>query len=552
MVESVTATSRLDGPTGPSRGGPPNRLVVNGRYEVDLDDLLGAGGMATVYRGRDLRTRRGVAMRTLRTEYRQDPALRARFRDETRLQAFAAHPNIARVFDFYQETDACWAVHELVDGRSLRDLLDQNGVFAPADVANVLDQIADALADLHGRGVVHLDVNPRNVLVTAQGIVKLIDFGLAQTTGTVQEAIGGLTFGTAAYLSPEQAAGEPLGPAADTYALGCVVYELLTGSPPFSTEGDGRAKREVIEAHLHLAPRPLSLARPDLDLPESLDDVVGWALAKAPADRYRAAPAFARLFRAAVEDRTLSSSATTAPVSLIDVPPARPRSPIPGGFRRPVPVDPWRSFTGAPGGDASPPDGGGSASRPSGPDPGAVASSPPWVVIEERPRRGRAARFLGLPYRVGGRVVRRTRWLRRLAARLAFLLLLANVVLAGLLVALRGPEALFTRTASLEAGATARVVEDVYTMRAGPGLDTVPLAPLERGTRLDVTGPAEAADGLTWWPVRTTLDGETVSGHIAEPGIVAVQEGVAAEAWADARDRLAGLRSDAESWLTGE
>ncbi|MBA2753516.1 MAG: serine/threonine protein kinase, partial [Chloroflexia bacterium] len=228
MAESVTTTTHPGSLAGsPGGGGPINRVIVNGRYEVDLDDVLGSGGMAVVYRGRDLRTRRGVAMRTLRTEYRQDPALRARFRDETRLQAFAAHQNIARVFDFYQDRDACWAVHELVDGRSLRALLDGQGVFAPADVTNVLDQVADALADLHGRGVVHLDVNPRNVLVTPQGTVKLIDFGLAQTAGTVQEAIGGVTFGTAAYLSPEQAAGEPLGAAADIYALGCVVYELL-------------------------------------------------------------------------------------------------------------------------------------------------------------------------------------------------------------------------------------------------------------------------------------------------------------------------------------
>jgi len=137
-------------------------------------------------------------------------------------------------------------------------------------------------------------------------------------------------------------------------------------------------------------------------------------------------------------------------------------------------------------------------------------------------------------------------------ARLAFLLLLANVVLAGTLVALRGPEALLSRAATLDTGATARVAEEVYTMRAGPGLDAVPLAPLERGARLEVTGPGEDADGLTWWPVRTVLEGETLSGYIAGPGIVAVQEGIAAGAWADARDRLAGLRSDAGARLTGE
>jgi len=565
MVDSITTTTPIDDQTGPIRDGRPATLTVAGRYEVALDDVLGAGGMAVVYRGRDLRTRRGVAMRTLRTEYQHDPALRARFRGETRLQAFAAHPNIARVFDFHEEPSASWAVHELVEGRSLCDLIDANGVFSPDDVANVLDQMADALTHLHGRGWVHLDVNPRNVLVTERGSVKLIDFGLAQTAGTVQEAIGGATFGTAAYLSPEQAAGESLGPPADTYALGCVVYELLTGAPPFSAEGDGQPKREVIEAHLHRVPDAVSAVRPDLGLPEALDDVVAWALAKDPADRYASTTAFARLFRAAVEDRVLSSSSTTAPMALIDVPAARPRprTPTGGSLRsRPdgpssspdAPLAPEQRPTWPPdarrSGSFGPPAGAGSAAFA---PPATRAGADAWPPASMAPaRRGLIRRFLGLPYRVGGRLVRRTGWLRRLVGRLAFVVLLANVALAGAVWAVRGPDALLGRTAELGTGATARVVADVYTVRADPGLDAGPLATLPLGARLEVTGSPEAVDGLAWWPVRTTVEGESIDGYIAQPGIVAVHEGVAAGAWERARERLDRLPADAESWLTGE
>ena len=156
--------------------------------------------------------------------------------------AFLDHPNVAKVYDLLDEGEAPWAVLEFVPGRSLKDVVGDRGALPPAEVADLLDQIASALDHVHDRKLVHLDIKPQNLLLTPDGLVKLIDFGLAQPAGSTQELIGGTTFGTAAYLSPEQAAGEPVDCTADVYALGCVVYELLTGQPPFLAESQSEIK----------------------------------------------------------------------------------------------------------------------------------------------------------------------------------------------------------------------------------------------------------------------------------------------------------------------
>lgn len=511
MVDSTT-TTRIDDPVGGRRLGGP--ALVAGRYEVDLEAPLGGGGMALVYRGRDLRTRRAVAMRTLRAEYRRDPAIRARFRHETRLQAFASHPNIARVFDLHEDGDAPWAVHELVPGRSLFDLLEEHGPFAPADVANVLDQLGGALAHLHGRGLVHLDVKPRNALVNEDGMLKLIDFGLAQSTGTPQESIGGATFGTAAYLAPEQAAGEPVGPATDVYALGCVVYELLTGAPPFTSEAGDEGKREVIEAHLRQQPRPPSERRPDLRISGAVDDVVLWALAKAPGERFQAADGFARLFRSAVEGPTVQTWGTTAPVATVEAPVVRPVAP-----RRPDAVE--------------------------------------WQRDEEAPvpapvQRSGLGRRVGKGfYRLGGKMARRTGWLRRLIWRLTVLMLVVNLALAAAILVARGPSGLLPVEPSLHAGGRARVVEETYTVRAEPGLAGPFALAVSAGEMVDITGEPTRSDDLLWWPVVVVKDGKRVEGYIAQDGIAPEAEGVGVRLLDQGRQRLDTLRTEATAWLTG-
>ena len=293
-----------------AKSGEP-RTTIAGRYEVDLDAPLGAGGLSLVYRGKDLRTRRNVAVKTLRLEYRDDPQTRARFRREARLLAFLSHPNVIRVFDLVEDRGTSWVVLEHLSGRSVKDLLSERGTLDPAAAGRILDQVAAALSHLHERGLVHLDVKPQNLLLAEDGRVKLIDFGLAQPVGTVQQAIDGRSRGAADYLAPEQACGEPVDVTTDVYALGCVVYELLTGQPPFASGRPGNPRNDVVRARLAESAEPPSHVRPDLLLPAWVDDVLLWALAREPGARYGTVESFGpdlprgRRWRAGADIRTM-------------------------------------------------------------------------------------------------------------------------------------------------------------------------------------------------------------------------------------------------------
>ena len=255
------------------------RTTIAGRYELDLIAPIATGSISLVYRGQDLRTRRDVAIKTLRLEYRHDPETRARFRREARLLAFLAHPNVVRVYDFVEDRGVSWVVLEYLAGRDLRQIVADHGPLAPVDVVPLLDQAAAALAHLHDRGLVHLDVSVRNLLLTDDGTLKLIDFGVAQPVGTPRELITG---SAAACLAPEQAAGEPVATATDVYALGCVVYELVTGQPPFAGAGPNGGTHDAIRARLASPPPPPSRVNAALALPAWVNDAILWALAPDP------------------------------------------------------------------------------------------------------------------------------------------------------------------------------------------------------------------------------------------------------------------------------
>ena len=316
------------------------RTLIGGRYAIALDSPLGAGGMCLVYRGQDTRTRREVAVKTLRLEYRGDPETRARFRREARLIAFLAHPNVIRVVDFIDDRGTSWVVLEHVPGRTVKELVTETGALPVDTVAHLLNQAAAALDHLHAQGLVHLDVKPQNLLVTASGDLKLIDFGLAQPMGRPQEAINGHTFGTLGYLAPEQLRGEPVDATADVYGLGAVVYELLTGAPPYPDAASGEATNRLIRTRLSQMPLPPTIANPAAGLPAWVDDVVLWALALAPGARYGSAAAFARVFRAGTDGE--HPLPAPAPATLVEVPgtiiepPAPPRPAPPG----PAPASP--------------------------------------------------------------------------------------------------------------------------------------------------------------------------------------------------------------------
>ena len=460
--------------------------VIANRYEVELDHPLGTGGMAIVYRGRDLRTRRRVALKTLRLEYRGNPETRARFRHEIRRMAFLDHPNIARVYDLHEEADTEWAIMEFVPGRSLKAIVAERGALPPEEASDLLDQIAAALTHIHGHGLVHLDVKPQNLLVTEDGVVKLIDFGLTQPAGTSQELIAGATFGTAAYLAPEQAAGETVEAATDFYALGCVLYEVLTGRPPFVAEdqtgqkSDQETKHEIIRAHLETPPVAPSRLRPDLRLSGAIDDVLLWALAKAPGDRFGDVRQFAALFRSAL-DLHQAADRTTMPLGLDEVPW--------GAAPQPAPARPHRS----------------------GPAPEQTV-----VVAQGHEPRPVGARL----YRFGGKAARRTGWLRRTLWKLTGWVALANLVLALAILATDGPDGLLPGGANrLRAGGEAEVIVDELLLRVAPGTSQPTVGVVFASDRLEITGGAEQAEGMTWWPVEAEGDGDELSGYVWAGGI---------------------------------
>jgi len=473
-----TAANRATTATGPApeASAADPRATIGGRYEIDLSAPLAGGGICLVYAGRDLKARRPVAVKTLRLEYRDDPDTRARFRREARLLAFLGHPNVVRVYDFVEDRGATWVVLERIDGPNLKDHLAGRGPLPPAEVAPLLDQAAAALAHLHAKGLVHLDVKPQNLLLTDDGRIKLIDLGLAQAAGNPPQAPNGRAFGTAAYLAPEQACGDPVGPAADVYALGCVVYELLTGHPPFAAPPAGTAarpdptpappKHELIRARLERLPTPPTRLRPDLRLPAWVDDVVLWALARDPVDRYGGAELFARLFRAGVDGDEPGEGAT-----LVGPPPAPIELPRPP-----------------------------------------AATEPPRNVYAPLPEQPALVRL----YEAGGRAARRAASLRRRLWQAVAALLLANLLLAGALVLARGElPGLYAPAAELRPGATARAIADDLLVRAGPSFAAPAIGQLAAGTRVELTGEPIAADDESWWPVAASVDGVPLEGYTA-------------------------------------
>jgi serine/threonine-protein kinase len=265
--------------------------ILGDRYQ--LQALLGRGGMATVWRAVDLRLDRQVAVKILGSAGRADPVALERLHREARTVARLAHPNIVAVHDFSAGNDTAYLVMELVEGGSLADLLAQ-GPLTVGQAVTIAGQTCDALAAAHAAGIVHRDIKPANLLLTADGGLKVCDFGIARlayasTGATLTQA--GTVVGTSDYMAPEQATGDATGPRTDLYAMGCVLYTMLTGAPPFVAE----TPIAVLQQHLNQPPRPLRTHRGDI--PPELDRLVGELLAKNPADR----PADAAIVRARLE-----------------------------------------------------------------------------------------------------------------------------------------------------------------------------------------------------------------------------------------------------------
>src|SRR5947209_8988563 len=194
------------------------RAVVGDRYE--LDERIAVGGMGEVWRAHDRVLSRDVAVKVLKPEYAADPTFLTRFRNEAKHTAALSHPGIANVFDYGEVDNTAYLVMELVHGQALSQVLAQEGPLAPDRALDIVGQAALALAAAHDAGVVHRDVKPGNLLIRPDGVVKVTDFGIARALDAAAVTQTGFVVGTAAYLSPEQAAGKPATPASDVYAPG--------------------------------------------------------------------------------------------------------------------------------------------------------------------------------------------------------------------------------------------------------------------------------------------------------------------------------------------
>ncbi|WP_369130484.1 Stk1 family PASTA domain-containing Ser/Thr kinase, partial [Modestobacter roseus] len=261
--------------------------VLGERYEIG--GVLGRGGMAEVHRGRDLRLGREVAVKVLRQDLARDPSSQVRFRREAQAAASLNHPAIVAVYDTGEDRTATGAtpyiVMEYVEGETLRDVVRHERRLSPERAMSLTADICAALDFSHRNGIVHRDVKPGNVMITPQGTVKVMDFGIARA---VSDSAATMTstaavIGTAQYLSPEQARGEGVDARSDVYSAGCLLYELVTGSPPFT----GDSPVAVAYQHVREDPRTPSSINPEI--PPELDAILLKAMSKNPANRYQSA-----------------------------------------------------------------------------------------------------------------------------------------------------------------------------------------------------------------------------------------------------------------------
>ncbi|MDR1558479.1 MAG: Stk1 family PASTA domain-containing Ser/Thr kinase [Clostridiales bacterium] len=255
--------------------------VVGGRYEVQ--NKIGAGGMAVVYKARDKKLDRAVTLKVMREEYMSDEEFIARFQVEARAAAGLSNANIVNVYDVGQEHDIHYIVMEYIDGVTLKELIQRKAPFHNDEILGVAIQIASALAEAHANGVIHRDIKPQNILVASQGVVKVTDFGIAKAAGTSTLTTGSNTMGSVHYFSPEQARGVYVDNKSDLYSLGIVMYEMATGQLPFEGESPVAVAIKQID-------EPLPDIKPfNPDISNSLVRIIQKAANKNTLSRYQSA-----------------------------------------------------------------------------------------------------------------------------------------------------------------------------------------------------------------------------------------------------------------------
>ena len=268
--------------------------LLGNRYEII--EKIGGGGMAIVYKGKDTYLNRIVTIKILRPEFTSDEDFIHRFRREAQAVARLSHPNIVNIHDVGQEDGIHYLVMEYVRGDNLSEIIKKSGCLSPAESARFAIQVCDALEHAHQNNIVHRDVKPHNILVTEEGRAKLTDFGIAMEASTTTITRTDTIMGSVHYLSPEQARGETATASSDIYAVGILLYEMLTGSKPYS----GDTPIAVALKHIQETPRPIGEVNPEV--PRELAAVVMRAIEKSPESRYKSAGELARYLEMALDD----------------------------------------------------------------------------------------------------------------------------------------------------------------------------------------------------------------------------------------------------------
>lgn len=264
--------------------------LLNDRYQ--LIDKLGSGGMAEVFRARDLMLDRYVAIKVLRKDYSINPEFQSHFRMEARSAANLSHPNIVTVHDFGFADDLLFIVMELVPGKDLKQLIRERGRFTVEQGIPLIVQACAGLGYAHRAGLVHCDVKPHNMLVSPDGRLKVTDFGIARALATMTPGERtDIVWGSPLYFAPEQAMGEAPTPASDVYSIGVVMYELLCGTPPFTASSPDELAR------LHISARPIPIREYIPDIPTALEEIISKVLSKEPSARYRTADQLGRVLQ---------------------------------------------------------------------------------------------------------------------------------------------------------------------------------------------------------------------------------------------------------------
>ncbi len=285
------------------------------RYRIT--DKIGGGGMAEVYKAADGVLGRTVAIKVLHPQYAGDADFVARFRQEAQSAANLSHPNIVNIYDWGEQAGTYYIVMEYIEGKDLKEVIDAQGPLSAAKTMELSAKVAAALDFAHRHDVIHRDVKPHNIVLTRDNEVKVTDFGIARRGASTMTQTGSV-LGTAGYISPEQAQGRAVGPASDIYSLGCVMYEMLTGDPPFTGENPvAVAVKQVNEP-----PVPPRQINPQI--PEALQAIILKAMAKRPEERYGSAEEMRedilRVAQGGEPDYAAAGATTVLPVTAPVVP----------------------------------------------------------------------------------------------------------------------------------------------------------------------------------------------------------------------------------------